>query len=115
MSAGLTSREREYLDCEQPEITKGEAARGLIAGFLIGLVTAAFTPGNDKGDSMLIKTSRRMRYTRYKKAVRRKLDGTLTAKDEKLLKKLNADPFIYDLYDPDEFVRKIYEERMKEQ
>ena len=110
----LTDREQEYLDCSEPQISRGEAARGLTVGFLIGILEAAFSPGNDKGDSRLIKTSRRIRYTRYKKAAERKRDGCLSAKDAKILKKLNSEPFVYDIYDPDEFMKNTYEAYMRE-
>lgn len=110
---GLTPKEREYLDCETPMITGGGIAKGLTVGFLIGLLQAAFSPGYDKGDGRIIRTGRLIRYTRFKKAVLRKCGETPKKGDERLLKKLNESPFVLDGdTDPDEFVRKIYEERM---
>ena len=110
MSVELTEREREYLACETPVLTKGQAAKGLTIGFLIGIMQAALSPGYDKGDSRVIRTGRLMRYTKYKKAVERKRDGCLTPRDEKLLKKLNKSPFVLDDYDADEFTRRMYED-----
>ena len=112
MSAELTEREREYLACETPMISAGQAASGLLSGFFIGLLQSAFSPGYDKGDSRLIRTSRLMRYTRYKKAVIRKTNGDLTDKDIKTLKKLNKSSFILDDYDADAFTARMYEEYM---
>ena len=109
MSKELTEREREYLACETPALTKGQAARGLITGFLIGVVQAALSPGYDRGDSRVIRTGRLMRYTKFKRAVEHKRDGCLTPRDEKLLKKLNKSPFVLDDYDADEFTRRMYE------
>ena len=108
----LTEKEQMYLDCPTPMLTAGQKAKGLTIGFLISFLQAAFTPGNSKGDQKLLSTSRVMRYTKYKKAVLRKRDGTPKKRDEKLLKKLNKKPFILDLdtYNPDEYTRKMYEE-----
>ena len=111
----FTLREQEYLDCDVPMLTPTQAAKKLTAGFLLGLLQAAFTPGNDKADRKLISVSRLMRYTKYKKAVLRKRSGVPKKRDEKLLKKLNKQPFVLDLdtNDPDEFTRKMYEEYMQ--
>ena len=108
----FTDRELDYLNCDVPMLTTGQKVRGLTVGFLIGLLQAAFTPGNSKGDQKLLSTSRRIRYTKYKKAVLRKRDGTPKKRDEKLLKKLNKKPFVldFDTFDPDEYTRKMYEE-----
>ena len=110
----FTDRELEYLDCPTPMLTKGQTARGLTLGFLIGLLQAAFAPGNDRGDKKLISTSRLMRYTKYKKAVLRKRGGTPKKGDEKLLRKLNRQPFVLEseTYDADAYTRKLYEEYM---
>ena len=113
MSAEPTPREREYLDCETPMITAGGIFKGLTIGLLIGLLQAAFSPGFDKGDGRIIRTGRLMKYTKYKKAVLRKQAGAPAKGDDKLLKKLNSEPFIFDLdAGPDEFIRRVYEERM---
>ncbi len=111
----FTDRESEYLNCNVPLLTTGEKVRGLTVGFLIGLLQAAFTPGNSKGNQKLLSTSRLMRYTKYKKAVLRKRDGTPKKRDEKLLRKLNKKPFVLDpdTYDPDEFTKKLYDAYME--
>lgn len=111
----FTEREREYLDCDVPMLTTSQIVCALSGGFLIGLLQAAFSPGNSKGDQKLLSTSRLMRYTKYKKAVLRKRDGTPKKRDAKLLKKLNKKPFVLDLdtYDPDEFAQKLYDEYME--
>ena len=108
----LTVREREYLDCDTPTLTRGQTAKGLTIGFLIGLLQAAFAPGMDKGDKKLLSTGRLMRYTRYKKAVLRKQAGTPKKGDDRLLIKLNKKPFAleYESFDADEYTRKMYEE-----
>ncbi len=113
----LTPREREYLDCQTPLLSSGDAAVRLITGVLASLAQAAFTPGNGKADRRLMRAVREMRYTKYKKAVLRKLSGTPEKNDEKLLKKLNKNDFILieDTYDPDEFTRQVYEDYMKNQ
>ena len=107
----LTARELDYYVCETPMLSPSKAAGMLVSGFLIGILQAAFTPGYDKGDSRIIKASKLIRYTKYKKAVLRKLENKPNKRDEKLLIKLNKQPFIFDLdTDPDEFTRKIYED-----
>lgn len=113
----FTEREQMYLDCPTPMLTAGQTVRGLTVGFLLGLLQAAFSPGNDKGDQKLISTSRLMRYTKYKKAVLRKRDGTPKNRDEKLLRKLNKKPFAleFEAFDSDEYTRKLYEEYMQKQ
>lgn len=111
----FTDAERRYLDCSEPMLTKAQAAKGISAGLVTGLLQAAFTPGNTKGDRRLISVSRRMRYTRYKKAVMRKQNGTPKKHDEKLLKKLNKQPFALEAEadDADAFTRRLYEEYME--
>lgn len=112
----LTAREQEYLDCTEPMLTPAQSAKALTVGFLIGLLQAAFTPGSSKGDQRLITTSRRMRYTKYKKAVLRKRDSAPEKGDEKLLKRLNKQPFVLDAetFDADEYTRKLYEDYLKQ-
>lgn len=111
----FTDRESEYLNCDVPMLTTGQKVSGLTVGFLIGLLQAAFSPGSDRGDRKLISTTRMMRYTKYKKAVLRKRDGTPKKRDEKLLRKLNKKPFVLEeeTFDPDEYTRKLYEEYME--
>ena len=112
----LTLREREYLECDIPMISGGRIAKELTIGFLTGLLQAAFSPGYSKGDSRIIRTTRLMRYTKYKKSVLRKTESTPKKGDEKLLKKLNSQPFAMDAEtDPDEFTARIYEEYMSRQ
>ena len=108
----FTEKEQLYLDCQTPLLTRGQAFKGMTVGFLTGLLQAAFSPGNDKGDKKIISTSRLMRYTKYKKAVLRKRDGTPKKRDAKLLAKLNQKPFALEpeTYDADEYTRKVYEE-----
>ena len=115
MTIQLTDREREYAACETPMLTPAETAKGLSVGFLIGLVQAAFSPGNDKGDRRLMETARLIRYTRYKKAVLRKVSDTPKSGDDKLLQKLNKKPFALevDTFDADAFTEKIYAEYME--
>ena len=113
--AEFTPRERDYLDCATPLLTPAQTVRGLTIGFLIGLLQAAFSPGNDKGDRRLLSTTRLMRYTKYKKAVLRKRDGAPKKGDAKLLVKLNKKPFVLeeDTFDADAYTRKLYEEYME--
>ena len=115
MSTELTEREREYLACEIPMTTGGQAARKLIGWFFVSLLQAAFTPGSGKSYNRFLQASKGIRYTRYKKAVIRKEKGEPRKKDEKLLAKLNKNDFVYadETYDADEYARKIYEEYMK--
>ena len=113
----LTEREREYLDCETPMITKGSAAARLITGFFAGFFQTIFAPSSayNKVDKRLMRTIREIRYTKYKKAVLRKQNGTPKKNDEKLLKKLNQKDFIFDVdnFDPDAYAKQLYEEYMK--
>ena len=111
----LTLREQEYLDCEVPMVSKGSAAARITTGIVTSLVQSALTPGAGKADQKLFRTIREIRYTKYKKAVLRKLDGTPEKNDEKILKKLNKKEFDLgsDSFDPDEYTRQIYEEYMK--
>ena len=115
--AVLTDREQEYLDCEVPMLTPAKTAGKLTVGFLIGLLQAAFTPGADKGDRQLIETTRLIRYTRYKKAVLRKVSDTPKKGDEKLLLKLNKNPFVLEeeTFDADAYTEKIYADYMERQ
>lgn len=113
----LTPRELEYLDCETPLLTGGKAAGRIFMGVLASMAQALFMPSANygKADRGLLRTGREITYTRYKKAVLRKQNGTPLPKDEKLLQKLNQKDFILaeDLYDPDEFTKKVYEEYMR--
>ncbi len=112
----FTDREREYLDSEVPLLSAGSAVMRIIGGIFASLGQAVFMPSTSygKADRGLMKTVREMRYTKYKKAVLRKRDGTLHKNDVLLLKKLNKKDFVLaaDTYDPDEFTKKVYEEYM---
>lgn len=110
----LTEREREYAECSVPLLSAGSAAARII-GAVFASIGQAFFPGMNKAESKLIRTVREIRYTKYKKAVLRKLAGEPEKGDEKLLKKLNSKDFVlaYETYDPDEFTEKLYEEYMK--
>ena len=116
MSDNLTEREREYLACEIPLISGGQAAGRLIGGFFVSLLQAAFTPGTGKADTRLMRTAKEIKYSKYKKAVLRKEQGEPKKNDEKLLEKLNKKEFIFadETFDNDEFTRKIYEDYMRE-
>ena len=110
----LTQREKQYADCEIPLLSGGAAAMRVTGAFFASL-GQAFLPGlNNKANSKLISTVREIRYTKYKKAVLRKLDNQPKKGDEKILKKLNKTDFIlaYETYDPDEFTEQLYEEYM---
>lgn len=109
----LTAREQQYADCEIPMLTAGSAAARMIGAFFASL-GQAFLPGINR-ESKLIRTVREIRYTRYKKAVLRKIGSTPKKGDEKLLKKLNKNEFVlaFETYDPDEFAEQLYEEYMK--
>ena len=113
----LTPREREYIECQTPLLSGGNAAMRIIGGVFKSFGQTLFAPSAsyNKTDKELMRTVREMRYTRYKKAVLRKQNGTPAKKDEKLLKKLNEKDFVLaeDTYDPDEFTRQVYEEYMK--
>lgn len=110
----LTERERQYADCTVPLLSGGSAAMRITGAFFASL-GQAFLPGIDKADSKLIRTVREIRYTKYKKAVLRKLDNSPKKGDEKILRKLNKNEFIlaYETYDPDEFTQQLYEEYME--
>ncbi len=112
--AALTERERQYLECDIPLLT-GSAAAMRITGAFFASLGQAFLPGLNKADSKLIRTVREIRYTKYKKAVLRKQEGTPEKGDEKILKKLNKTDFIlsFETYDPDEFTGELYEDYMK--
>ncbi|MBQ9680678.1 MAG: hypothetical protein IJV48_08375 [Ruminococcus sp.] len=111
----LTAREQEYLDCEVPLVSTGSAAARITMGVFASMLQTVFTPSVDKADRGLMKTIREIRYTRYKKAVLRKLSGESTEKDKKTLKKLNEKPFILevDTYDADKYAQELYEEYMR--
>ncbi len=111
----LTLREQEYLDCEVPMVSGGSAAARVAAGIVTSLVQSVVTPGAGKADQKLFRTIREIRYTKYKRAVLRKLNGTPEKNDETILKKLNKKEFVLgsDSFDHDEYTRKIYEDYMK--
>ena len=111
----LTLREQEYLECEVPMVSTGSAAARITTGILTSLVQSVITPGAGKADQKLFRTIREIKYTKYKKAVLRKQNGTPEKNDEKILKKLNKKDFVLasDSFDHDEYTRKIYEEYMK--
>ena len=111
----LTLREQEYLNCEVPLVSTGSAVSRVTLGIFASILQAAFTPSVDKADRGLMKTIREIRYTRYKKAVLRKLSDESTEKDKKTLKKLNEKPFILevDTYDADKYTQEMYEEYMR--
>ena len=117
MNDNLTEREREYLDCETPMISGGEATKRILFGTLASFAKSIVSPtaAFGKSERKVDRTIREIRYTRYKKAVLRKQNGTPKKNDEKLLKKLNKKDFVLaeDNYDPDEFARQLYEEYMK--
>lgn len=111
----LTAREQEYLDCEVPLVSTGSAVVRVIMGIFASLLQAVFMPGINKADIALMKTIHEIRYTKYKKAVLRKLSGESTEKDKKTLKKLNEKPFVLevDTYDADKYTQEMYEEYMR--
>lgn len=110
----LTPREREYIDCEVPMLQGGSAVMRFIGTFFVSL-GQAFLPGLNKADSKLIRTIREIRYTKFKKAVLRKLENSPKRGDEKILRKLNKTDFVlsFETYDPDEFTQQLYEEYME--
>ena len=89
----LTAREREYLDCQVP-LLSGSTAAMRFTGAFFASIGQAFLPGIDKADSKMIRTARELRYTKFKKAVLRKRDGTPKKGDDKLLEKLNRQEFV---------------------
>ena len=111
----LTLREQEYLECEVPMVSTGSAAARITTGILTSLAQSVITPGASKADQKLFRTIREIKYTKYKKAVLRKQNGTPEKNDEKILKKLNKKDFVLasDSFDHDEYTRKIYEDYMK--
>ncbi len=113
-TAQLTPREQEYIDCEVPMLSGGSAVMRLVGTFFASL-GQAFLPGLNKADSKLIRTIREIRYTRFKKAVLRKLEDSPKKGDEKILRKLNKTDFVlsFETYDPDEFTEQLYEEYME--
>lgn len=113
----LTDREQEYLDCETPLLTAGNATIRILGGMLASVAQSIAMPSSEygKADRKLMRTAREITYTRYKKAVIRKRDGNPAKNDAKILAKLNKNDFILaeDTYDPDEYTKKLYEEYMK--
>ena len=111
----FTPLEQKYLNCDIPMVDTGSAVLRIISGVLASALQAAFLPSVDKADQGLMRTIREIRYTKYKKAILRKQNGTLREKDKKTLKKLNSKEFILepDTYDADDFTQKIYEEYMR--
>lgn len=115
----LTAKEREYLDCETPLLSGKKAAVRLVTGFFTSFGQSLLMPTSayGKAERKMSRTIREISYTKYKKAVLRKQNGTPDKKDEKLLKKLNKKEFVLaeDTFDADEFQRKLYEEYMRKQ
>ena len=110
----LTERERQYAECEVPLLSGGSAAMRIVGAFFAS-IGQAILPGTNSADSRMIRTAREMRYTKYKKAVLRKLDNKPKKGDDKTLRKLNKKEFVlaFETYDPDEFTEKLYEEYLK--
>ena len=110
----LTERDRTYAECEVPMISGSTAAMRFTGAFFASL-GQAILPGLNRAESKMVRTARELRYTKYKKAVLRKLENQPKKGDEKLLEKLNRTEFVlaYETYDPDEFTEKLYEEYMK--
>lgn len=108
----LTERERRYIECDVPMLTAAKAAGRLILAVFASFVQAIFAPSTAAGsaDDRLMHTAREMRYTRYKRSVLHKLDGTLTKRDIKTLDKINKTEFILEA---DAFITKVYDEYMK--
>ena len=115
----FTETEQQYLDCDVPMLSGGTAAMRVIGGFFASFGQSLIMPSTafTKMDKGLFRAIREIRYTKYKKAVLKKQEGTLTEKDKKTLKRLNKYDFILapDIYNSDEFTRKIYEEYMRKQ
>ena len=111
--AELTLREKQYAECEVPMLSGGNAA-ARITGAIFASIGQAFLPGMNRDDKM-VRTARELRYTKYKKAVLRKIENQPKKGDEKLLKKLNKQDFIlsFETYDPDDFTEQLYEDYMK--
>lgn len=109
----LTERERQYAECEVPILSGANAAARIIGAFFAS-IGQAFLPGTAKEDKM-VRTARELRYTRYKKAVLRKIDEQPKKGDEKILRKLNKQDFVlsFETYDPDAFTEQLYEDYMK--
>lgn len=113
----LTPREQEYLNCETPLITGGQATGRIILGTLASFGQALVSPSSvyGKAERKLTRTIREITYTKYKKAVLRKQSGTPKKNDDKILKKLNKKDFVFaaDSYDPDAFTKQVYEEYLR--
>lgn len=92
----FTVRELEYLNCETPLISTGSAVMRIIGGVFAAIGQTIVMPSSayNKADRRIMRTMREIRYTKYKKAVLRKRDGTLTEKDKKTLEKLNKKDFV---------------------
>lgn len=111
----LTEREQEYLNCEVPLLSAGTAVMRVIGAVFASLGAAILSPGSGKADERLIRTVREIRYTKYKNAVLRKLEGAPKKGDEKLLRRLNKHEFIlsYETCDSDAYAEQLYTEYMQ--
>lgn len=112
----LTLRELEYLECKTPLLSGGKATARIIMGIFASFAQAIVAPSTSygKAERGLTRTIREISYTKYKKAVLRKVNGTPLQNDDKLLAKLNKKPFVLqnDTFDADEYTKKLYEEYM---
>ena len=120
-TATLTEKERMYLEHDESVITIPSVILRSIAGVFILILSAFVTPsaeGKIPFSSFFSNTRKRIKFTRYRKAVKRKLSGDTSEKNTKLIEKINDENFALD--DPDEKIpedeeiQKIYDKYMEE-
>lgn len=116
----LTEKEQRYIDSNESTISLPVFILKCVVGFILLLLSSFIVPSAESkvpADNYLNRNIKRFNYSRYKKIVKRKVDGTLSEKDKKKLEKINSKPFPFDELNENveqENIEKIYEEYLKE-
>lgn len=118
----LTEIEKRYINSNESTITVPSIIFRTTMGVVLVALSSLVVPSAETKvpfSSFLINTKKRAKFTKYKKAIENKLNNSISKKDEKILKKLNSEPYIFDIDESstkaeEENIEKIYDEYMKE-
>lgn len=117
----LSEKEKLYLSHDESIISVTSIIFRTIAGILL-LILSAFAAPSAEGrmpfSNFFSTTKKRIKFTRYRKAVIKKLDGDKSEKNARVLLKLNREDFALDEKNEalvqEEEIAKIYEKHLRE-
>lgn len=118
----LSEKEKRYLEHDELIISPLFLTIRIFVSVFLLIISSLMTPsaeGKMPFSSFFKNTKKRVKYTKYRKAVIKKLENRSSDNNEKILSKLNSEPFVFD-EDTDEKIKeeqeieKIYEKYLEE-